>query len=170
MDTNTLRTSTHQHHTMAERAPFSKMLLKGEYTQTQWTNYLANLFWCYRAVEQRLPMIQEWGFARSPLIYQDLESRSGLVLPSTYEYVNRVDRLDSVQVLAHMYVRWLGDLNGGHLIAKACPYAHSYLVWQDPDMAKAKIKQVLSSVQDQLIEESKVAFAFAEKLHNEILL
>jgi heme oxygenase len=170
MDTEKLKTSTRDHHTLAERAPFSRMLLTGEYTEQQWIDYLSNLFWCYRAVEQRLPIIDAWGYRRSPLLYRDLNFKTGKVLSSTYEYVNRVDALDQTLVMAHMYVRWLGDLNGGHLIAKKCPYAHSYLEWEDQDLAKLKIKQVLSPIQDQLIDESKIVFSFAEKLHYEILL
>lgn len=170
MDTEKLKNLTHEHHTSAERAPFSKMLLTGDYTEQQWIDYLANLYWCYRAIEQRLPFLEQWGYARSPLIAQDLNYRTGRVFHSTYTYVDRIDRLDELNVHAHMYVRWLGDLNGGHLIAKKCPYAHSYLDWQDRDEAKAKLKEVLSPIQEQLIEESRLAFAFAEKLHHEILL
>jgi len=168
-NTDILKTETKHHHTMAERSPFSKALLKGEYTEQNWIDYLSNLYWCYHAVEQKLPMIKIWGYERSQLILADLNGSYGRVHASTYEYVEHIKSLNDTQVLAHLYVRWLGDLNGGHLIASKCPFRHSYLIWENRDHPKEIIKTYLNPYQKEIMEEAKAGFAWAERLNSELL-
>lgn len=168
-NTNILKTETKHHHTMAERSAFSKALIKGEYSEQNWIDYLSNLYWCYFAVEQKLPIIKSWEYERSPLILNDLNGSYGRVLPSTYEYVKHVGSLNEVQALAHLYVRWLGDLNGGHLIASKCPFRHSYLVWENRFDHQAVLKTYLSPYQNEIMNEAKAAFGWAERLNSELL-
>lgn len=168
-NTNILKTETKHHHTMAERSAFSKALIKGDYTEQNWIDYLSNLYWCYSVVEQKLPVIARWGYERSQLILNDLNGSYGRVLPSTYEYVKHVRSLDETQALAHLYVRWLGDLNGGHLIASKCPFRHSYLVWENRFDHQDVLKNYLSPFQQQIMGEAKAAFEWAERLNNELL-
>lgn len=168
-NTDILKTETKHHHTMAERSAFSVALVKGVYTEENWIDYLSNLYWCYKIVEMKLPIIKSWGYERSNLILADLGNNYGRVHGSTYEYVEHVSRLNDTQILAHLYVRWLGDLNGGHLIANRCPYNHSYLIWENRDSAKEIIKTYITHYQTEIMNEAKAAFAWAERLNSELL-
>jgi hypothetical protein len=67
-------------------------------------------------------------------------------------------------------VRWLADLNGGKFIAKNCAFPHSYLDWEDTVESIAKVKSLIAPIQDQIIYEAKLAFDYAKRTGDELLL
>jgi heme oxygenase len=68
--------------------------------------------------------------------------------------------------MAHIYVRHMGDLAGGQMIAKKVPGSGKYYQFEDPDALKAAIRERLD---DSMSEEAKVCFDFATRFFKEML-
>lgn len=133
-----LREGTTAAHTDAENAPLVKALLKGELGRASYATMLARLFHVYEALEQSLdhyvhhavvgPLVrpQLW---RSEALIEDLRfflgndwERGSGWSPATSRYVDRIRTLagvDPTLLVAHAYTRYLGDLSGGQVMAKA---------------------------------------------------
>lgn len=167
-----LKELTKQKHTDAERTAFAKLLLSGNISEKQYAQYLFQMMEVYSVLEavsahaglfQGLP-----GLARAPMIYRDLselnEHRAGLsLLRSTKEYVDYLvklgeDESKSHLLLAHLYVRHMGDLYGGQMIAKRVPGSGQFYAFNDRDGLITKIREKLT---DDLGDEANVAFDYA---------
>jgi hypothetical protein len=167
MNSEILKEATKDEHREAEKSLFMKMLIKGEYTEEQWNNYLTNLYFLYNIVESRIDLPKF--LVRSNLIFDDIGGKYGKVVPSTIEYVKHVSNLDLTQTYAHLYVRWLGDLFGGTFISKNCKYSCSYLKYDKPEIALTKIRWFVNPFQADIVGEAKVAFNYAKRLMDELL-
>ena len=130
-----LRTETRALHTAAERSPFMATLLRGRMSLAAYVALLRNLHPVYAALEDGLarnathPVI-------APVYTSDLDRRSAIendldalhgpgwqtavaVQPAASAYVARlgeIETLDAGLLLAHAYVRYLGDLSGGQAL------------------------------------------------------
>lgn len=169
MDTNVLKTHTRQQHTQAEQTAFMKALISGEYTKNLWVDHLTNNYLAYSLIEARLPHLKNLGLHRAEFLFRDLNGEYGKIAPSTYLLLDRLSSLDTLYLYAHVYVRWLGDLNGGKFIAKNCKFSHSYLIWDNPQESIKLIKEIISPIQTQITEESTLAFTYITQVCNELL-
>lgn len=129
-----LKSETRALHTAAERSRFMGDLLRGRMAVPPYVAMLRNLQAIYAALEPALarhathPAIAPIflpGLWRSASIAHDigvLEGAGGAdarLQPSTIAYVARLRELDLSApelLLAHAYVRYLGDLSGGQLL------------------------------------------------------
>jgi heme oxygenase (biliverdin-producing, ferredoxin) len=132
-----LRKETHALHRQVESGAFMTALLQGQLEKSAYVMFLRNLEPIYAQLEQCLkrhadapgisPILMRPLF-RLPSLHRDLEFLHGafwrtdvvqLAACSTY-----VDRLCAIQVtaperlVAHAYVRYLGDLSGGQMLQK----------------------------------------------------
>lgn len=173
-----LKEITHDLHTVAERAPFIKKLLTGRLSKDEYTNYLYQLLMVYSPIEfgcreqgifDDLP-----GIDRLPGLYQDYrelsEGKQYTWLPATIEYnkylvdlINDPDRRHLVK--AHFYVRHLGELHGGQLIAKVVPGQGKFYKFEDIDDLKIRVRRHLTN---DLGEEARRAFQFTLNIVNEL--
>lgn len=169
MDTNILKTYTKQNHSRAEQTEFMRALISGNYDKDLWINHLTNNYLAYSFIESKLPNLKNLGLNRAEFLYNDLQGEYGKVVSSTYELLNRLGNLDTIQLYAHVYVRWLGDLNGGKFIAKQCKFSHSYLIWEDPTQSIKLIKEIIHPIQDKITDESVIAFDSITRICNELL-
>lgn len=124
-------------HHQAETTGIVHRMLKGRCSLQAYVLYLRNLAVIYQtlergfsesAVREMAGLVIEEGIYRSESIDNDLEALAGAdwanslpILQSTEHYQQRLLSLFSKSdpvVVAHAYVRYLGDLNGGRVLEK----------------------------------------------------
>lgn len=131
-----LRRGTANDHRTAERTGIVRDMISDSVTRTGYTLYLRNLFEVYAALEacladssdlaERFPLSKVY---RARAIASDLSQLAGgdwqsslSVLPSAVDYRHRIKELARRRaggaLAAHAYVRYLGDLSGGQLLAR----------------------------------------------------
>jgi heme oxygenase (biliverdin-producing, ferredoxin) len=132
-----LRSETKALHTRAERTPTMQHLLRGEMSRRAYCALLLNLLAVYAVLEPALqrhaahPMLApvfEPALQRVASLHADLTAlgQSDMALttalvPATLRYVRRLHELDETTpqlLVAHAYVRYLGDLNGGQTLKR----------------------------------------------------
>lgn len=127
-----LREGTQQSHTTAENTAFMKCFLKGIVEKEPFRKLIADLYYVYSALEAEIRRNLDDG----PLIgiyFPDIERKAHLEEDLTYYYggdwqaqiapseagkiyVNRileVSQSNPALLIAHAYVRYMGDLSGG---------------------------------------------------------
>ena len=141
-----LREGTKTSHRLAETTPFIREFFAGRLTVEAYRTFLVQLRHVYAALEAHLaahrahPQLGQFYLPelhRVPALAQDLahyfgaESWQALPpFPTTARYVQRLDDLAAerpVELIAHHYTRYLGDLSGGQalrrIVAKLFPTA-----------------------------------------------
>lgn len=131
-----LRAQTRQLHREAERAGVMRALLRGEIDRATYCALLRNLYPIYTALEDglarheahpALSQVRLTGLERAPFLAADLVTLHGVgwrdlvVLPAAQQYATRLrelDRSEPLRLVAHAYVRYLGDLSGGQMLRR----------------------------------------------------
>jgi heme oxygenase len=173
-----LKELTHEAHKNAETQPFVKILFSGSIDPKLYAIYLKNQHPQYEILEAcamaqglltGLPDIR-----RAPAIladYLELHGETELE-PKTLPIVKRyMDYIISIKdephrLMSHLYVRHMGDLAGGQMIAKRVPGRGKYYQFENPDVLKAAIRERLS---DDMVDEALVCFAFAADFFKEMM-
>jgi heme oxygenase len=174
-----LKELTHEQHRRAETRPFVKVLFKGDVHPKLYATYLKNQHPTYEVLEvcamphgllNGLPEIR-----RAPAILADFMELWGddvtqpKMMPVVDEYIKYILSIkdDPKKLLAHIYVRHMGDLSGGQMIAKRVPGSGKYYQFgNDPESIKEAIRAKLD---DSLADEAKVCFDFAAKLFEQMM-
>lgn len=127
-----LREGTRQSHTAAENTAFMKCFLKGIVEIGPLRKLLADLYYVYSTLEASLQQHREHPIV-GPMIFPALERQQGLALDLAFyygpdwleqitpsaagqHYVARLKTIAATQpelLVAHAYVRYMGDLSGG---------------------------------------------------------
>lgn len=173
-----LRDLTHEAHKNAERQHFVKVLFSGTMDPKLYARYLKNQHPMYELLEvfammngvlDGLPDIR-----RAPAINEDFLELWGNdpppeLCPVVQKYLDHIMSIrdDPKKLMAHVYVRHMGDLAGGQMIAKRVPGSGRYYQFKDPDLLKAAIRERIS---DDMAEEAVVCFKFATQLFKEMML
>ncbi|KAF9169311.1 hypothetical protein BGX21_008510 [Mortierella sp. AD011] len=134
-----LREGTKTVHTEAERSKFVKYFFKGELTPAVYGRFLISLYHVYSALEKALEKNKEnlniqliyfpTELSRTKALEEDLEFFNGPdwremltpISPAQQAYIDAIERCSSTKpelLIAHSYVRYLGDLSGGQILAK----------------------------------------------------
>jgi heme oxygenase len=127
-----LREGTKQSHTMAENTAFMKCFLKGIVEREPFRKLTADLYYLYSALEDEIRrhrshpvvgMIYFPELERKAKVEDDLDYYYGhnwqaLIAPSPEgeKYVARIQQISNENpalLVAHSYVRYMGDLSGG---------------------------------------------------------
>jgi heme oxygenase len=127
-----MRSASHALHATAERTGVVAALIRGRGDRPAYLRYLASLRAVYRALEAALERHRDdrilQGLAR-PEVYRataldaDLAALGGSATPvpeAALRYARHLDALSDTRpalLVAHAYTRYLGDLNGGRLLA-----------------------------------------------------
>lgn len=174
-----LKELTKENHTLAERQAFVKVLMSGKIDPKVYAIYLWNQFPQYEILElfahqhgllDDIPMI-----ARKKAIMEDFLEIWGdtpdrpPVTESTKKYLLHLKGImdDPKKLMAHIYVRHMGDLSGGQMIAKRVPGQGRYYQF-DADVNEYKEK-IRAKCSDDMAEEAKICFAFATELFKDMM-
>ena len=130
-----LREETAHAHENAERSAFMQRLISGELTAEAAADLGGQLWFVYESLERAVRSVAHTPIA-SAVADPRLERRFALeadlaalvggdwrekirILPATASYVARLEEISgsAVEVVAHHYVRYLGDVSGGQVIA-----------------------------------------------------
>lgn len=175
-----LRELTQESHTAAERSPFVKVLFSGHINPELYAIYLKNIHPMYEVLEvsavphglfEGLPEIR-----RASAIQEDFlelwgpdKEKQPPVLPVVHDYVKYISGIkdNPHRLMAHIYVRHMGDLSGGQMIAKRVPGSGRYYQF---DGEPQKIKEAIrAKLDDGMAEEAKVCFSYAKRVFDEMM-
>ncbi len=132
-----LRSGTRDLHRVAERSGLMRRLLTGDVDREVYCRLLRSLHAIYQQLEPALERhaaagpvsrIHLSGLSRSAVLEADLDALHGgdwrnAILPtaaavSYVERLRQIDESDPVLLVAHSYVRYLGDLSGGQVLGR----------------------------------------------------
>ena len=172
-----LKELTIEQHRNAERQKFAEVLTSGVIPKISYLRYLVNQHACYLALENLSSFsLPNEKLKRNAHIKKDIDELtqqldivnplSEMLTNSTKEYIDYVKNLQTEDdFMAHVYVRYLGDLRGGQMISKKIPGAGHYYDFQDPTELANDIYRKLN---DDMAEEAKKVFDFATCLFIEM--
>lgn len=172
---NNLRALTHKMHELAETQPFAQEMIKGEVSNKKYATYLFNQHPQYNLLET-LAMVHGLIDVRiAPKIHEDyselwkeFEPNQPPLLPVVKEYMDHLMsiQMDTHKLMAHIYVRHMGDLSGGQMIAKRVPGSASmYKFDEDVKIIKERIR---AKCDDSMAEEANICFEYAAKLFEQM--
>jgi heme oxygenase len=171
-----LREYTNEKHRAAEDTPFVQYMLNGAITVPHYARYLQQMHIVYSNIEyfaaisgllNDLPDIQRAEYMRADLDELGY-GLQGKTLPSIERWRERIVELyhsDKQLIMAHLYVRHMGDMYGGKVIAKRVP--GSGLCYQFEDRP-ALIKAFDSKLHMGLLPEALRAFDLAVDFFTEL--
>jgi len=165
---STLKELTAEKHKEAESQPFIKSIFAGEVDYFKYVDYLYQLLYVYRVLEELGDRHRIFdgmqGVKRKDAIELDYTELMGdppypIVRESTQEYINYLHTIvdDGPKLLAHIYIRHMGDLFGGQQLAKLLPGPNNMYKFDDiPGIIKAFRAKLGTSLAD----EANTAFDY----------
>ena len=200
-----LKAETRTLHSEAERSPFMSALLRGRMNRDAYLALLHNLHAIYAALEPALqrhaahPAIALFhlaSLARTRSLRDDmavLQEDQDPFAPDRLEpactgYVRRLHALDSASpglLIAHAYVRYLGDLSGGQLLRSIVarslhlPPGVGTAFYDFGDAAataaltrafRAAMERAVVDDEDELVAEAKRGFEWHRQLFDELAM
>jgi heme oxygenase len=169
-----LKELTWEHHKNAERQEFVREMFSGKLTEERYATFLFNQHPQYNLLEVFAMVHGLLDVRRAPAIHDDYQelwkdtNRQPPLLPVVKEYMDHLVKIqnDPDKLMAHIYVRHMGDLSGGQMLAKKVPGSGKLYKFDEPvDELKEKIRARLN---DSMAEEAKICFDFATKLFQQM--
>ena len=158
---------------------YLKILFSGTINPKLYATFLKNQHPCYELLEVcAMPLQVLHGLPdirRAPAILADFQELwndeadgEPQMLPVVDKYLKHILSIkdDPKKLMAHIYVRYMGDLAGGQMIAKRVPGSGRMYQFEDPDTLKTMIREKIS---DDMAEEAKICFAFATETFKEMM-
>lgn len=172
-----LREVTQAKHQEIENLPFIQYLLHGEITREHYIIYLAEMLEIYRNLEllatlegllDDMPKLP-----RANRMWEDLQELAPgynhTLTTTTQAYLKYLTDLfgsdRSSQLFAHVYVRHLGDMYGGKLIARRVPGTGR---WYEFDNRADLVKRFNAHLSMELADEALVAFDWFGKIFEDL--
>lgn len=189
-------------HAQAERSGFIRNLIRGSIEPHRYRLWLRSLWCLYDALERSLAEPTNTSlFAglplpalrRAPRLASDLQRLHGPrwedlpVADAARRYVACLGAAaggGGERLIAHVYVRYLGDLSGGRLLRGAVQRAlqlpdetltaYDFPEWPDPGAARAELRSWIDGAgrhlanADAVVEEAALAFTLAIALSEEL--
>ena len=173
-----LKDLTMKQHSNAERQKFAGVLMSGKISEDSYLKYLKNQYYCYYALEnntkfdlpddrlKRCDKILEDVKELQHKLYESNRDMADALTESTLKYGSYVDTIKTKEdFMAHVYVRYLGDLRGGQMISKKVPGSGKYYEFDEPvELANV----IYKNINDGMSDEAKKVFQFATQLFIEM--
>ena len=175
---------TKEIHQKAERQEFVKTLMSGEIDERLYATYLYNQLQCYSVLEKygmhNDLFRQTPGLQRAENISKDYlklwpdPKQPPRITESTKKYIEHIESIqdDPEKLYAHIYVRHLGDLSGGQMIAKKVPVKRYYDFGANAKEWKRIVKEIiheyLNTYQVNVLSEVEYCFESATNLFKEM--
>lgn len=173
-----LRELTKENHTKAEKQEFVKILFSGKINPQLYATYLKNQHPIYEILEVcAMPHGLFNGVSdlrRAPAILDDFielwgdkEEQPQLcsVVDDYIQYILSI-KDDPKRLMAHIYVRHMGDLSGGQMIASRVPGRGKFYQFKNVDELKTLIRE---RIDDSMANEANVCFDYAIRLFQEMM-
>jgi heme oxygenase len=174
-----LKELTKQKHQDAERTEFAGLLLSGNISKELYARYLAQMLEVYGKLEYhcaKAGLLSDLpGLGRAMNIFEDIKEldvpiENLKLLESTSQYSEYLFNLAEDEskhrlLMAHLYVRHMGDLYGGQMIAKKVPGSGKFYEFRN---RAELIEKIRSKLDDSLGEEANVAFDHAIAIMKEL--
>jgi len=179
MQTTSLRELTNEKHKRAERSKLVHRMLKGAMTEKQYYEYLSNQLMAYYILESYADYKKLFdgieSIKRTTNISNDLrelEQKHGfetiMITDATKRYIDYIQDIsaDPDKLLAHIYVRHMGDLSGGQIIKRYVPGSGTYYDFsEDVNVLKEKLR---SKLNDLMAEEANKCFDMIYEMFEEL--
>ena len=172
-----LKELTAEAHRQAETQPFVKLIFSGNITKEEYATYLYNQYAAYEILESHALIVGLLndlpGIQRAAKLLEDFKELwpADQTVPALAnatllykEHINTISN-DPTKLMAHLYVRHMGDLYGGQMIAKKVPGSGQFYKFDNADALKTAIRTKLN---DSLADEALVCFGFATQLFKEL--
>jgi len=172
-----LREITQERHQAVEDLPFIQYLLHGNISQEHYVIYLAEMLAIYQHLEALATQAGLFAgleqLPRADRMRQDLEELSpgheiklGNTTREYLEYLTDLSHTDrAADLFAHVYVRHMGDLYGGKLIARRVPGSGR---WYEFDNRAELSKRFNERITLELADEALLAFDCYGKIFQEL--
>jgi heme oxygenase len=173
-----LKDITEKKHRQVEALPLIQTLMQGKVTKELYVHYLFELCEIYKHLENLakeagllidMPSIERYDALVDDLHELDMSFNRPL-MPSTIRYINYLKALSYHSpnlLMAHVYVRHMGDLYGGKLMARVIPGSGRAYQFEDrPGIIKAFNNKLTID----LGEEANKAFDFFIDIFNELYM
>jgi heme oxygenase len=123
-----LRDITNDKHREVEQTPLIQYMFNEKISEEFYKMYLSELYYIYKQLEECADSFNLFDgleeLPRTKLILDDLFELKALpfdLCKSTEKYLEYLQELDSTQIMAHIYVRHMGDLYGGKMLSRIVP-------------------------------------------------
>jgi len=171
-----LKDLTWEEHKNAERQKFVKELMGGISVE-RYCDFLHNLHPQYNLLEKVSKLHNLLDVEVANNIHADILELEGqltdykpTIYPVVKEYMDHIMLIkdDPHKLMAHIYVRHMGDLSGGQMIARKVPGSTKFYQFdEDPKVIKEKIR---TRIDDSMADEAKICFGFATQLFKEMMI
>ena len=174
-----LKELTKENHSNAERQEFVKVLMSGNIDPRVYATYLWNQFPMYEVLEvmamSKGLLNDVPGILRSKSILEDFRElwpeseKPPQHTMSTKKYLTHMRTImdDPDKLMAHIYVRHMGDLSGGQMIMKKVPGQGRFYQF-DADVNEYKEK-IRAKINDSMADEAKICFDYATELFKDMM-
>ena len=169
-----LRDLIKENHDKAEKHRFVELLLSGKMPESIYSDFLYNQQAVYKTLEalaeSRSLLNGLSGIERNKKIQQDFENLGNYkstLYPSTKKYIEYITtrNLTDNQILAHFYVRHMGDLYGGQMIKRVAPGKSTMYEFENRSELIAVLR---SRLDDSMATEANHCFDYAIELFTEL--
>lgn len=169
-----LRDLTHESHKMAENHPIAKALVTGTISKAVFANFLFNNLLAYHALEEaanKFDLFKDMpDLPRAQHMLYDLtfnvDGHVLVAMPQTIQYCNYVASLtDPAKIMAHLYVRHMGDLFGGQIIKNRIPGPGTMYNFENKQAMIIKMRTLTT---DDMAEEANLVFSLITTIMEEL--
>lgn len=188
-----LASLTQAAHQNAERQEFARNMMSGEMSEAEYKTYLWNMWLVYDVLEdvalsmgvfgpQDLSMpgddLPLDGLTQADDIMADFVELGGdvdnppVTVDAVEEYRSHIIKNcqhDKDKLMAHVYVRHMGDLSGGQMIAAKVPGSGKMYQFADMSHSVDEMKNAIRArTKDSMADEANKAFEFSIKIFEQL--